>query len=182
MAGTFTISIPIPDGKGRDLSNQPATWRVETMPDRKIVIKNMEAKGSITVAADPGKYVWACKNIAKNEIKRKHLRFKFSGYVLHEVTEDQWQVLSDIRPMVARAMHTMRGVVWHCGFVGCDEEHTSRLSSAVHEAKHQGIDLLKDPNKVSQATQAVEKAIKAQDMDDDESTRPRRRGRPPKNA
>jgi len=172
MSGTFQIEIPERDAKGRDLRNLLFTWRVESMPGGHVMVKKQEAKESMTIAADPGMYCWSA--VHKDRLA-KHLNAKFYGTVYHQVTEEQWKTLANVRPKVAKPMHTRRGVVWHCQFIGCRDTHTSRLAAACHEAKHQGIDLFAEPERVVEAQSSVEVVAEAiKDAKKNKGWRPRK--------
>jgi len=172
MSGTFIAEIPERDEKGRDLRRLMASWRVTSLPGHHMVIKKMQAKGSITVAADPGMYTWTAVH---HDSDAPHLNFKFYGTILHDMTKEQWTSLQYIRPKVSRAIHTTRGTVWHCQFLGCNDSTTNRIAAAVHEAEHQGINLLSEPERQAEAGEAV--AVVAEEM---QATKGKRRGRPPK--
>ncbi len=127
-----------------------AKWRVESLPDRHRVWDG-EARGSVTLDLDPGKYVFVAVHIDNKEVNN----FKYHEEILHEVTEEQWKELRHMRPTAARAIHGMTGLVFHCQFVGCDDQHTSRIAAVLHEAWHQNINLLEEPERAAEVENAM---------------------------
>ena len=127
-----------------------AQWRVESLPDRHRVWDGV-ARGQVTLDLDPGKYVW----VAAYSDPSKRNNFKYHEELYHEVTEKQWDELKFMRPTIARGIHGMNGLVFHCQFVGCGDQHTSRLSAVLHEARHQGVDLLAEPERSVEVENAM---------------------------
>lgn len=151
-----------------------ANWRVESLPNRGLVWKGT-ARGSATLDLDMGKYVW----VAHFNDKTKMNNFKYREEFLHEVTQEQWDELYHMSPRIAKPMHTTQGLLWHCQFVGCDEQHTSRIAAVLHEAEHQGVDLMSNPEAKADVDNALDDYV--EEKAGKEAATPRR-GRPRKAA
>jgi len=128
-----------------------AEWRVESLPSRFVVWEGA-ARGKVTIDLDPGKYVW----IAHFNDRSKINNFKYHEEFLHEVSEEQWAELHAMVPRITKTCHTTMGVMYRCQFVGCDEEQTSRMAAVLHEAEHQGVDLLANPDQKAEVDNALE--------------------------
>lgn len=133
-----------------------ATWKIDSLPNRNKVFKAV-GRGPVSVDLDPGKYTLVVYHFSPDKVTN----FKYRETFLHGITEDQWAKLSNMRPKIARVVHTTLGIVYRCGFVGCKDEHTSRASAVIHECEHQGVDLFQEPEKYASAVAGLEKYAEA---------------------
>ncbi len=122
---------------------------IEALPKRTMIFDGI-ASGSVSIDADPCKYVANVTNLKDNGDGPRGASYIMT--FLHECTEEQYQNLKDVAPQFSRPIITSDGLRYRCGFIGCDvDDITSRLSAALHEADHFGIDLLNDPSALETA-------------------------------
>lgn len=166
-AETYTIESEIhPDGYFPDDTDIRIEWvadeysvKTKETPPRKL--KAFREKklawtglisGKFTRQWDPGMYIWS----AHKHTDMQHENFKETGAFLIGMDEDEWKRVTKMKPKSQHARMTTEGVTYSCMFVGCEKRTTSRIAAVLHEADHQGIDLLKNPElkeKVDLATE-----------------------------
>ncbi len=127
-----------------------ANWRVVGLPNRNKVWKGVGRK-AISLDLDPGKYVFVVSHFDSSGANN----FKYREEFYHEVTPELWRELCNMRPTIAKPIHTTQGLVYRCGFIGCNDEHTTRMSAVMHEAEHQGVDLFEQPEKYDDVAAAT---------------------------
>ena len=150
--------------------------RIEALPNKTVVFKGKVTE-SITMNFDKGKYIYSVTKFTDEH--QDDLSYVDSFLV--GMTDEQFNRLKMMKPKVLKPFLSSEGVRYRCTYIGCDGEYTSRISAVLHEAEHQGINLLKNPEKSPEAAEKTQEYI---DQSKQESfvraaAKPRR-GRPPK--
>ena len=136
--------------------------------ERRLVWNSKDVEFEITRFLDPGKYVWKAHKYTEDGFDS----FSELGELLVGMTEKQWLRISHLKPKSQKPTMTSDGVVFACGFPGCDKRTRSKISALLHEnAVHYGVDLLKSEDPVHE-TREVQPS----------ETFKRGPGRPPKSS
>lgn len=107
--------------------------RVESLPKRYCVFSGT-VSGSVALELDPGKYAFKVGCFPEGKPG-----MKYTGVFLWGVTEEQYQLLANLRPRNMRIVNTSDGVRYYCQYSGCDLEFTSATGAILHETgEHQG--------------------------------------------
>lgn len=149
---------------------------------RKDTVWEGEATRSISQDLDPGKYVYFVgKKIDENS--NDFLRYVGAFYVgmsrkhdfcdLKDWERDPqpdcaecsktWKRLAGYRPQFSKGRQTVDGLRYSCGYTGCKVDNlTTAFSAVMHEAEHQGIDLLADPDDIVKAMEGGSDVMRVQ--------------------
>lgn len=110
-----------------------AKVRIEALPKRYCVFTGT-VSGSVALELDPGKYAFKVGSFPEGKPG-----IKYTGTFLWGVTEEQYLILSKLRPRNMRIVNTSEGVRYYCQYSGCDLEFTSATGAILHETgEHQG--------------------------------------------
>jgi len=133
---------------------------------REVMFSGKVTGGSIGINLDPGLYSYKVRFSPEDGIGQT----LYGGYFYHQVTPEQHQKITHMKPNMSKATMTTEGVRFECLFPGCKKKTTSRVAALLHESSiHYGVDLLADPEKKTQ--------IDAEYKDSQQQVR-RRPGRP----
>lgn len=148
---------------------------------RPVSVWEGEATRSFSTDLDPGKYVYLVSKKLTDE-GNAYMRYVGAFYVgmgKHDFCplpnyeaeptkgcaecEPIWKRLASHRPQFSKGRQTVDGLRYTCGFVGCKVDGlTTAMSAVLHEAEHQGIDLLKQPDRIVESQDAGEIVARAQ--------------------
>jgi hypothetical protein len=122
-------------------------FQIVSLPDHQRIWRG-EATRSVTLDLGRGKYKYV---ITKNTSAKTGWRYDSDEFLV-DLTEAQWERLRHEEPSMSQARHVAGGIAWTCGVIGCKGfEATTKIEIVLHEAKHQGIDLLKDIERAAEA-------------------------------
>lgn len=113
--------------------------KIESIPAQTVVYTNDNVSGEVGVNLDPGLYhVIIKKYLGRNALGR-HSQLRWEERFLHDITEDEFNVLSSMRPKSAKGRMTSNGWAFQCGVQGCDYACNNTIAMVLHELKHQNI-------------------------------------------
>lgn len=113
--------------------------KVESLPAQTVVYTNNRVSGEAAVDLDPGMYhVIIKKYLGRNALGR-HSQIRWEERFLHDLTMDEFNVLSAMRPLNATGKMTSDGWAFFCGQPGCDYSCNNTIAMVLHELKHRGI-------------------------------------------
>lgn len=123
-----------------------STVRVESLPNKDVIFHGVVSK-AVALDLDPGKYVYSVVKILN---AKRHITLNYNGEFLHDIEEDAWSKLKDMRPQMCKCIQTSEGPRWRCTFPRCaEEEFSSEVSALLHEVSHFGVsekEFLKNPD------------------------------------
>jgi len=134
------------------------------------------ASGSCTIDLDPGHYFYKVRKVDENP-KNKRV-FYMTGEFYHEVDEKSYRRLRGLSPKACSLRMTSHGREYSCGLVSCIFLTSSRFAMLLHEANHQGIDLMeeiKKPDEFDEIELDVQLEALAQQTRDEQENAPTRK-------
>ena len=128
--------------------------RIEALPLKTVVFKG-RVTDSITMNFDPGKYIYSVTKFTDDHQDD----LTYVGDFLVGMNDKQFNKLSRMKPKIMKPFLSSEGVRYRCAFIGCDDEVTSRISAVLHEAEHQGVDLLAEPKRAKEVAAKTDEYI-----------------------
>ena len=113
--------------------------RIVTLPECTVVYENDRVSESITVDLDPGYYHMVVKKLIGRNAQGRLTQVRYEERFYHDLTENEYAVLSNMRPQRASGRLLSGGWNYNCGWAGCDYYCSNPIAMVLHECEHNGI-------------------------------------------
>lgn len=114
--------------------------RIEVMPSRIPVFDQVVSK-QVMIDLDPGLYAISVSKYLGVNANKRHSMMTWGGLRLHDLTQHQYNVLSNMRTKHCSGRMTGDGYIISCNLTGCDFTTKTSVSAIMHELEHRGITL-----------------------------------------
>ena len=140
--------------------------RIVTLPDGTLVYENDRIAEQVSVDLDPGYYHVVIKKLIGRNAQGRLSQIRWEDRFFHDMTEQEYVVLSNMRPMRASGKLLSGGWNYNCGFPACEYSCNNPMAMILHECEHNGItkeDLVKDSDYMMDQIASQADAKKAKD-------------------